>query len=404
MSRPTRRTAATLSVLAALSGCTGDPVPPTVDRPVVRADHVQSVSLGIEDVIDTEQDWDAVRERLDAAHVNMVSLAAGRVEFVAFDWQAHPDAVAESGGDHLADAIDQLAQGPDGELRRVDLLIDALVPRWIEEDPSVGGVGEDGSRSRYAPSATAIHDGPVGDRYVELVEELARRYEPDQITFTELKFDDETFGDDDAALYRRMTGATDWPREADGSIDHDAPEIGQWRSQVLADFLDRTSAVLDDVAEETGKRTALGMDALINWADPAAGVPAAGLSYPLLARSADRVVLWGYLGIGDHSPQELEQVTATLARAATDVPMDRFMVSVGVWDHGAPSGAISPELMADGVRAASTHGITAVNVTPFTLMSPEHWAALERVWTRLPPTSPSSVTPSGSPSGSGPAG
>jgi hypothetical protein len=384
----------TLTGLTVLGGCTSDPIPPTVDRPLVQADEVHSISLGIEDVTDTEQDWDAVRERLDAAHVNMVTLAAGRIEFVAFDWDAYPDAVAEEGQDHLARAIDELAEGPDGELRRVDLLIDALIPAWIEKDPSVAGVGEDGSRSRYTPSASAIHDGPVGDRYLELVEELARRYQPDQITFTELKFDDETFGEDDAALYREMTGEDDWPREADGSIHQDSPKIGEWRSQVLADFLDRASTVLDDVAAETGKRTNLGMDVLINWDDPATGVPDAGLSYPVLAGSADRLVLWGYLGIGDHSPQELEQVTAALARS--DIPMERFIVSVGIWDHSEADDSITPELMADGVRAASTNGVTSVNVTPFILMTPEHWSALDQVWTTLPPTTPSvETTPSG---------
>ena len=385
--------AATLTgfaTLALLGGCTADPIPPTVDRPLVQADEVHSVSLGIEDITDTEQDWDAVREHLDAAHVNMVSLAAGRVEFVAFDWEAHPDAVAEEGADHLARAIDEVAEGPDGELRYVDLLIDALIPAWIKKDPSVGGVGEDGSRSAYTPSASAIHDGPVGARYLELVEELARRYQPDQITFSELKFDDETFGEDDAALYREMTGEDDWPREPDGSIHQDAPEIGEWRSQVLADFLDQASAVLDDVAAETGKRTNLGMDVLINWEDPVTGVPDAGLSYPALAGSADRLVLWGYLGIGDHSPEELEQVLAELAES--DIPMEQFIVSVGLWDLSQPDDSISAGLMARGVRAASTNGVTAVNVTPFTLMTPEHWSALNEVWTTLPPTTPSVET------------
>lgn len=390
---PASAVAATLTGLAALvgvaalAGCTPDPVPPTVDRPLVQAEEVHSVSLGIEDITDTEQDWDAVREHLDAAHVNMVTLAAGRVEFVAFDWAAHPDAVAEEGTDHLARAIDELAESPDGEPRRVDLLIDALIPAWIKKDPSVGGVGEDGSRSEYTPSASAIHDGPVGARFLELVEELARRYQPDQITFSELKFDDETFGQDDAALYREMTGEDDWPREADGSIHQDAPEIGEWRSQVLADFLDQASAVLDDVAADTGKRTNLGMDVLINWEDPVKGVPDAGLSYPLLAGAADRLVLWGYLGIGDHSPQELEQVLAELS--GSDIPMEKFIVSVGLWDLSQPDDSISAGLMARGVRAASTNGITAVNVTPFTLMTPEHWSALSEVWRTLPPTTPS---------------
>lgn len=395
-----RRAAATAVTLAitlatALAACTSDPIPPTVDRPLVRTDAVQSISLGIEDVADPDQDWDTVRQRLDEAHANMVTLAAGRVEFTAFEWPAHPDTAAEAGRDHLAHAIAETAQGPDGEPRLVDILIDALIPRWIKQDPSVAGVRKDGSRSRYFPSATAVHDGPVGERYLELVEELARRYQPDQITFTELKFDDETFGDDDAALYREMTGAQDWPRHADGTIDEDAPEIAAWRSQVLAGLLERAAAVLDDVAAETGKRTSLGMDVLINWDDPNVGRPDAGLSYPLLAQHADRLVLWLYLGIGDRTPDDVEPLTEALAHS--DLPTSRLTVSVGLWDHGAPTGSISPRLMADAARAARTHGITSINVTPYTLMTAEHWSELNQVWTRLPPTSPSGGAPAGSP-------
>ncbi|GHH77687.1 hypothetical protein [Promicromonospora soli] len=387
--------AATLATT--LAACSPDAV--TVDRPLVQSDHRQSISLGIEDVADPDQDWDAVRQRLDEANANMVTLAAGRVEFTAFDWSAHPDAAAEAGRDHLAHAINETARGPDDEPRLVDLLIDALIPSWIKQDPTVAGVRADGSRSRYFPSATALHDGPVGERYLELLEELARRYQPDQITFTEFKFDDETYGDDDAALYREMTGAQDWPRLPDGSIDEDAPEIAAWRSQVVADFLERAGAVLDDVAAETGKRTDLAMDALIDWDNPDVGRPDAGLSYPLLARHADRVVLWVYLGIGNHTSDDVEPLTAALARS--DLPTDKLTLSVGLWDHGTPKDSISPQVMADAARAARTNGITSVNVTPYTLMTAEHWSALSEVWTRLPPTS-SSESPSTTPSAESP--
>jgi hypothetical protein len=384
-------TVAVVVLATSLASCT-DPVPPTVDRPLVRAPDMQSISFGIEDVADPEQDWDAVRQRLEEVNANAVTLAAGRPEFVAFDWDAHPETAAESGRDHLAHAIAETARGPADEPRLVDLVIDALIPRWIEDDPSVAGVAEDGTRSRYTPSASAVHDGPVGERYLELAEELARRYQPDQITFTELKFDDETFGDDDAALYREMTGAQDWPRLPDGSIDEEAPEIGDWRSHVLADFLDRAAAVLDDVASETGKRPTLAMDVLINWDDPEAGRPEAGLSYPLLAQHADRLVLWAYLASDDRTPVELEVVAAALADA--DTPADGHTMSVGLWDHRAgPRGRISPEDMADAVRAIQTQGITSVNVTPYDLMSEAYWAALSDVWTERPPTSPSAVSP-----------
>lgn len=370
------------AVLATVQTACSGPTAPSVDRPLVQAVAQHSISLGIEDVVNPDQDWNAVRERLEQAHVNAVSIAAGRPEWVAFDWSAHPEAVAEPGRDHLAHAISETARRPDGGPRLVDLMIDALIPRWIESDRSIAGVDADGSFAQFVPSASAIHDGPVGDRYIELMAELARRYEPDQITFTELKFGDETYGADDTALFQEMTGATDWPRRDDGTIDEDAPEIGAWRSQVLADFLDRASAVLDDVAAETGKRPSLAIDLLVNWDDPAAGRPDVGLDHVLLAEHADRLVLWAYLGLEERTPADLERVTAELTRSG--IPADRVTVSVGLWDEEPE--AISPQDMVAGVRAAGTNGITAVNVTPYSLMTEEHWAALNEVWTQLPPT------------------
>ncbi|GAB4085450.1 hypothetical protein GCM10028784_20800 [Myceligenerans cantabricum] len=401
--------AAVLAVACAapLAACSGEPTAPTVGRALLEAPDFQSVSLGIEDVVDPDQDWDGVRQRLDEVHANAVTLAAGRVEWTAFDWPDHPDVAAESGRDHLAHAIAETARGPEGEPRFVDLLIDALTPGWIARDPTVGGIGADGVPAVNQPSATAIHEGPVGDRYLELLGELAGRYRPDQITFTELKFDDETFGDDDAALYREMTGAADWPRLEDGSIDEDAPELARWRSQVIAGFLDRAAVVLDDVAAETGKRPALAVDVRVDWDDPAAGRPDAGQDYEVLARHADRLVLWAFVGMThpNQTPDDVERLTAALARSG--IPISELTVSVGLWEQNpdlepaatiAEQAMISPREMADAVRAARTHGVTAVNVTPYVLMTDAHWTALSEVWTRLPPTSPSATTSPSAPS------
>lgn len=397
--------AVALSLAASLAACTSDPVPPTVNRPLLTAPDFQSVSFGIEDIVHPDQDWDVVEQRLTDAHVNGVTLAAGRVEWTSFDWPAHPEVAAESGRDHLARAIDQLARAEDGEQRFVDILIDALAPGWIAQDPAIGGVRTDGTRSIHQPSASAVHDGPLGDRLLELLEEIARRYEPDQITFTELQFDDETFGDADAALYREMTGARDWPRLEDGTIDEDAPEIGAWRTQVLADFLDRASDILDEVAEETGKRPALATDVRINWRHPSWGRPDAGHDHNVLAQHVDRIIFWAFVGLSlpHRRPEEVERVTAALARS--DIPLDDVTISVGLWrkvpgEVKRPAikeqATISPEEMAEALRAARTHGVTAVNVTPYVLMTDEHWAALDEVWTRLPPTHPSSTpVPSG---------
>src|SRR4029078_738890 len=104
---------------------------------------------------------------------------------------------------------------------------------------SLAGVNENGKRSQYTASASQLLEGEVGDRLVAYVKALGERYDPNHVEVTELFLDDYTFGDDDLALFRRMTGEADWPRNANGSINTVAPVIGSWRSQVLAGLMDR---------------------------------------------------------------------------------------------------------------------------------------------------------------------
>lgn len=347
----------------------------------------RSVSIGLDDMVRPDQDWTQVSTHLDDAGVNSVHLTAGRVEFTAFDWSAHPEAAAEPGTDHVARAIDATQTMPDGSERIVDLMIDTFVPEWIEEDPSIAGVMADGTRTTYVPSATAVLDGPVGDRYVELAVELARRYAPNQITFSELAFDGDTFGDDDLALFTRMTGADDWPRDADGDIQESAPAIGQWRSEVTAQFLRRVRAELDKVEPHIGQEVLLGQDVFINWDDPGAGRPDVGHDYDLLSTVVDRLVVWAYLGLNDHTPQDVARFAAAAQESA--LPTSTYVISIGLWageedaDHTEHQ-TIAPSTLRDAVRMAQSRDVKAVNVTPYSLMSLEHWDRLGEVWAPAP--------------------
>lgn len=343
-----------------------------------------SVGLGLNSITfapDDEVDWEGLRAAADAAHVNVVSLSAGRVEWTAFDWPAHPEAAALPGTDHLAKALEELGTLPDGTPRFPILTIDALVPNWILADPSVAGHQGDGTPSVYTPSASAIHDGPVGQRYVDYAVELATRYKPMQIAFTELHFDDETFGADDLALFRRMTGASDWPRDSGGRIDEASPQIAQWRSEVIAELLGRVRAALDAVTDEVGHRVELGIDVRVNWDDPAAGRPESGHDYRLLAAVADQLQLWAYFGTQQRSPAEVGRLTASLSPVLA--PED-FTISAGLWSTGSQDEVITPAELATAVAAAGQAGSLSTNVTPTSLMSPEHWQALAGVWQEWP--------------------
>jgi hypothetical protein len=349
-------------------------------RSDVESQPSHSVSIGFEDVANPDTDWSEVDRNLNAAGVNTIYLSAGRVEFTAFDWPAHPEAAAEPGRDYLRPAIQALTRDANGQIRTIDIVVDTLVPAWIMHDPWIAGVDASGKRSESYASASALYDGPVGDRIIEYVGEIARRYKPNEISLTELTFGGGTFGDDDLRLFRRMTGRRDWPRAASGHIDESDPSIGIWRSHVLAHLLSRARAEVRRVERSTGRRTLLAIDAKVNWDDPGAGRRDVGDDYNILAEAADRIILWAYIGADGKGPKDICRLTLALNK---DFPIEtsRFTVSVGLWGpNDSTVHVVSSHTMAAAVRAAETNGITSVNVTPMSLMTPAHWQALGKVW------------------------
>jgi len=362
--------------------------------------HAISIDFGI--VTDPTTNWDDVASRLDQVGATTVDLGAGRVEFTAFDWAAHPEAAAEPGTDHLADAARRLSVAGDSSPRQVNLIVDAYVPEWISSDPSVAGVDAAGKTSSYAASAAQLYEGEVGDRLVAYVVALGERYDPNAIQITELFLDRYAFGDDDLALFVKMTGAEDWPRTKAGDIDTAAAAVGAWRSQVLAAFLTKMRTALDGVRDGAGSEIGLTADVRVNWDDPSAGRPLSGHDYPTLLGAVDQLQLWTYLGRsgsdGNNRPAgDIGELTGDLSDAGYD--MSRFVISVGLWagpPDAVPPGRITPAQLAAAAPAAQTNGIRAVNVTPYALMTPEHWTALAAVWA-VPAATPS-ASPTSSPS------
>ena len=106
-----------------------------------------------------------------AVGANAVDLNAGRVEFTAFDWAAHPDAAAEPGTDHLARAANALHLSDDGAARQIGLIVDAFVPQLIADDPSLAGVVH--GRPALAVQRLRVADRPGRGR--RAADQLRRR-------------------------------------------------------------------------------------------------------------------------------------------------------------------------------------------------------------------------------------
>lgn len=377
--------AALATTLLLLNGCGGTDRAPQPDGPAVRA-----VSVGFEDVVREDQDWDAVNAQLADAGANAVNIAVGRPDWTAFPWpgqEATESAqVAESGRDFVRDAVDALRTAPDGSTRRITLTVDMLVPGWIESDEDVAGRDVEGEASPEFPSAAALHDGEVGQRLQEMVAHISDTYEPDEIALTELMFDDHTFGDDDLELYREMTGEEDWPRTEDGDIDASAPGIAEWRSRVLADVVSDTA----DTSRAAGVE--LAVDVRAPWSDPSADRAESGHDYELLASAADHIVIWNYFGLNERTASYSREITDALQ--SSGIPSEKVIMSVGLWadsqgrsDAAGEGGTdeesgevLTPDEVREGLEASATNGVRSVSVTPMSLMDEDHWGAVAAAW------------------------
>lgn len=356
------RTALLASLLLGASVNAGSAGPP----PPARVPAERMVSFGFEDIVTHDAGLPGASSRLDRANVNSISISAGRLDWTAFPWDEHPEAASAPVQATRRDYVRQAMRILGGESRRVVITIDALVPRWIEQDPSIAGVGPTGIRSTDFASVSALTDGPVGDRLVAYVREVAERYHPAAIELTELMFDDATFGRDDLASYRAFTSRSDWPRTGDGAIDTTDASLSAWRSASLASLVARAARA------SHAQGVQLHMDVRAPWQNPGADRAESGHDYARLARVADRLVVWDYFALEGRPPAYSLGLARSLAQRGTP-----FTVSVGMWAH---RGTISAADLAAALRAAAAGGAESVAATPASLLGDDGWRALERVW------------------------
>ncbi|MEO3934711.1 hypothetical protein WMO79_18085 [Micrococcaceae bacterium Sec7.4] len=353
-----------LSVLAlAVTSCSG-PLEGPAGQAAPPAE--RTVGVGYETVVDSADTLPVLAKRLDEVNANSVTISVGRLDWTAFPWAAHPELEAVPGRDHAAEAIKALGTGSDGKKRRITLTVDLLIPGWISTNPGLAGINFDGTRSADFASVTALATGPVGERLVEFVAEVTKRYQPDAVALTELMFDNNTYGGDDRDSYMRASGTTDWPRLANGDIDVDHPGIASWRSTALASVVAKAATA----AHANG--ATLDMDVRAPWDDPAGDRPESGHDYGMLASAADRLVVWNYFGLNDKEPG----YSAALARGMAQ-RSGKFVISVGMWATG---GSISAADLAAGLEASVAGGATAVAVTPSSMLDDDAWRALRRAW------------------------
>lgn len=366
---PSRRSlllaAPAAAALGLLAACAQGPAPLPPRR---------MLGVGFEDAVAGPARLRELAGRLEAAGVNEVGIAAGRVDWTLFPWAGREEAwsadAREAGGerDLLAEAIRALRPTPDGAGRGLVLVVDVLAPRLIAERTELAAASSTGERLPETAGLAALARGAVAEEIVALVGELAARYRPEAVSLTELFLEDSTYSAADLRDYRQATGAEDWPRTAGGAIDTRDERVVDWRCRAVAELVARAR----QAAAEHGAELWMEVRAPRDRAE--GDRRDSGHDYALLAEAADRLVLWDYFGVAEPGSPD----TRSLARALARRDDGRGVLSIGLWDR--PEGAIEPAELREAVEEAARGGSGAVWVTPASLMGEAHWRALAQAW------------------------
>lgn len=315
-------------------------------------------------------------DRFGQAGVDEIAVSIGRIERALFPWEGQVPPPSEPQQDQVKEAIDALS-GDGAAPRPVILLLDALIPELIKENPELAGVGAAGGRSEHHPSLTALTRGVVGEKIIELAAVAAQRYQPAAVSLTELFFGDTTYGDDDLADFEKTTGTTGWPKK-EGKIDTTDERIVAWRCEALAGLVGRVREAVNSAA---GNRPELWMEVKAPQEDAGADRKDSGHDYDLLTAQADRLVLWCYFDeLTDKSPSTRDLTAAFVRRTG-----GTGIVSIGLWkgkDADNNDVPITPEELRAAVKDTTSGGSTSSWVTPPRLMSEAHWEALAEAWRR----------------------
>lgn len=302
----------------------------------------RAVGIGWEDT-SNQRDWATIATTLVEKGYNTVDLAVGRPEWTLFPWPEHPERVSIN---HNSNPIRDIITTMRGNgIAQVYLTIDTMVTTTLTTSPQWKAVSRDGT-ARNLPSAAALTSGPVRDMMLGAVNQVTKLYGDviDGVVLTELFWDSGSFSDNDLELYKRDTGASDWPRRRDGT-PHESPEYREWLTDKMADFV--------RACRNNTNGIPLIMDVRVNWENPTHGRKDAGHDYAKLLSVCDEIQAWAYYKTGsEDKPQTLANVLAAQWPG-------RVRVSLGLWDA-------TPESVSQALP--KLENTPRVQVTPYSRM------------------------------------
>jgi glycosyltransferase involved in cell wall biosynthesis len=335
-------------------------------RPATRA----SFRLGLSTHFDAWPDWreaiSSIQRRALVRRADTIGVGAGRVEWTYFRWKGHEEAWSNhQRGEPVQDLLGEATRAFREDGLEVAAFVDLFAPEWIRTHPGSAAVDAAGVASTEQVSLAELADGSFGRRVLEMVEYLAANYPIDAVDLTEGAYGATSFGPADLASFRKRTGRRDWPRDARGHVDVEAPVIWEWKSALFERFVERAAAAV----RRHGKR--LYVDVAASWKDLSREGRDFGQDYGRLLRHADRIVVWDYFAL-EHEPAA---ATGRLARyLAARFPTSHVDLSIGLWGEG--GGVVGAGELATALDAALVGGATQVWVTPNDLVGDAHWTAV----------------------------
>lgn len=307
-------------------------------------------------------------QKMIAAGINMVALAAGRTEWAYFKWAGHESdwssSVVDTNIDILADDAARY-----GQWAQVNAVIDVYAPNYISTHPDRAAVNVLGERSTNLISTAELVNGEFGQKLLDMVGYIAANYpNVDSISITELSYRIDGYGPDDLALYAAATGRSDWPRQSNGQVDIDDPSIGNWRSSALGEFLGRAAVI----AHQYGKQ--LFMDVGVSVGNLSLMTNNKGTNYTAMLQNVDKIVVWNYFGEDGFPPEYSRDIAKFLTQFGTN----RVILSVGLW--GANGTTVSASDFKTAIQASLDGEMPNIWICPGSMMGADHWQVLADLW------------------------
>jgi hypothetical protein len=346
------------------------PVPTNTPQPTVppTAAGIHIMRVEYTDYASSRAEVPTWTQKMQAAGINMVALAAGRTEWAYFKWAGHESdwssAVSDTGIDILADDAAHY-----GQFAQVNAVIDVYSPNYVSAHPEKAAVNVLGDRSPNLVSTAELVNGEFGQKLLDMVQYIAANYpDVDSLSITELSYRIDGYGPDDLALYSAATGRSDWPRQSNGQVDIDDPSIGSWRSAVLGEFLGRAAAL----AHQYGKQ--LYMDVSVSEGNLGLMTNNRGTNYNVMLQNVDKIVVWDYFGEDQFPPEYSNDI----AQFLTQFGPGRAILSVGLW--GANGSIVSASDFETAIQSSQAGGMSDIWICSGSMMGDAHWQVLDDLW------------------------